>query len=526
MAELETQSEKTSGREEPGFVRAIGLFDGTMIVVGSMIGSGIFIVAADIARQTGSAAGVLFAWIITGLLTISAALSYGELAALFPRAGGQYVYLREAYSPLWGFLYGWTLFLVIQTGTIAAVAIGFARYLGVLFPAISPQAWIIHPIDLGSKYAVSLSVQQFVGILMIVLITFLNTLGVRLGKWIQNIFTSAKTLSLVGLIFLGLFVGRNHAAIVDNFSHFWAVRNAQPIEPGANFLRGLVPTVTAAGGFFGLIVALGVAQVGSLFSSDAWNNIGFTAAEVKNPKRDVALSMALGTIIVITLYCLANLAYLFALPLAQIQNAPDDRVATAALSAIFGPVGALLMAGAIIISTFGCNNGLILAGSRVAYAMARDGLFFRATGKLNAKGVPGTALIYQGVGESVLQRTNRMGSITITGNVVGRPVGVVVSEIKEKLAEVKTPAGVTVQFLGDAKNQKEAFGSLGLALITAIVLVYLIMVALYENAIYPFVVLFSIPVALIGLFAAAVAEAGALSRAAAISRSSERSADP
>jgi APA family basic amino acid/polyamine antiporter len=197
------------------------------------------------------------------------------------------------------------------------------------------------------------------------------------------------------LIVLGVFVGRNHAAISDNFSHFWTVRGEQPIEPGANFFKAWFPTLTAASGFFGLVVAFGVSQVGSLFSADAWNNIGFTAAEVKNPKRDVALSMALGTIIVITLYCLANLAYLFALPLAQIQNAPDDRVATAALNAIFGPVGALMMAGAIIISTFGCNNGLILAGSRVAYAMARDGLFFRATGKLNSKGVPGIALVYQ-----------------------------------------------------------------------------------------------------------------------------------
>jgi APA family basic amino acid/polyamine antiporter len=402
MAELQSQVAQMTGREEPGFVRAIGLFDGTMIVVGSMIGSGVFIVAADIARQTGSAAGVIFAWIITGLLTISAALSFGELAALFPRAGGQYVYLREAYSPLWGFLYGWTLFLVIQTGTIAAVAIGFAKYLGVFFPGISSQAWIIHPINLGSKYAISLSVQQLVGILMIVFITFLSTLGVRLGKWIQNVFTSAKTLSLLGLIFLGVFVGRNHAAIADNFSHFWVVRNAQPIEPGASFLRSVIPTVTAASGFFGLFVAFGVAQVGSLFSSDAWNNIGFTAAEVKNPKRDVALSMAFGTIIVTVLYCLANLAYLFALPLAQIQNAPDDRVATAALNAILGPVGAVIMAVAIIISTFGCNNGLILAGSRVVYAMAKDGLFFRATGKLNSRGVPGTALVYQGIWITIL----------------------------------------------------------------------------------------------------------------------------
>jgi len=306
---------------------------------------------------------------------------------------------------------------VIQTGTIAAVAVGFARYLGVLFPAISPNTWIIHPISLGSKLAVSLSIQQFVAILMIMLITFLNTLGVRLGKLIQNIFTSAKTLSLLGLILVGVFVGRNHAAIADNFSNFWTVRGAVPIEPGANFFKGWFPTLTAASGFFGLVVAFGVSQVGSLFSADAWNNIGFTAAEVKNPKRDVALAMALGTIIVITLYCLANLAYLFALPLAQIQNAPDDRVATAALNAIFGPIGASLMAGAIIISTFGCNNGLILAGSRVAYAMARDGLFFRATGKLNNKGVPGTALIYQGVWIAVLillrtKRVDAAGAVT------------------------------------------------------------------------------------------------------------------
>ncbi len=361
--------EPVAAKQAVGFVRAIGLFDGTMIVVGSMIGSGIFIVAADISRQTGSAGGLLLTWILTGLLTVSAALSYGELAALFPHAGGQYVYLREAYSPLWGFLYGWTLFLVIQTGTIAAVAVGFARYLGVLFPSISPTAWIIPPVALSS---------------------------------IQNIFTSAKTLSLLGLIFVCVFIGRNAAAISDNFGHFWAIRGAQHLEPGASFLRGLVPTVTAASGAFGLFVAYGVAQVGSLFSADAWNNIGFTAAEVKNPKRDVALSMAFGTLIVITLYCLANLAYLCTLPLAQIQNAPDDRVASAALAAVFGPAGAAIMAVAIIISTFGCNNGLILAGARVSYAMARDGLFFRSTGTLNKKGVPGSALVYQGIWISVL----------------------------------------------------------------------------------------------------------------------------
>ncbi len=397
MPESSTVHFTPDTKTEHGFVRAIGLFDGTMIVVGSMIGSGIFIVSADISRQTGSAGGLLLTWILAGFLTIAAALSYGELAALFPHAGGQYIYLREAFSPLWGFLYGWTLFLVIQTGTIAAVAIGFARYLGVLFPSISPNAWIILPVNFSSRFAISLSVQQLVAVLMIIFLTFLNTRGVRLGKWIQNIFTSAKMLALLGVIFLCIFVARNSAAIADNFSHVWAIRGANTISPGVGFLRGLLPTVTAASGWYGLLIALAVAQVGSLFSADAWNNIGFTAAEVKNPKRDVALSMAFGTIIVISLYCLANLAYLCALPLNQIQNAPDDRVATAALSAIFGAKGAAMMAVAIIISTFGCNNGLILAGSRVAYAMAKDGLFFKATGKLNAHGVPGIALGYQGI---------------------------------------------------------------------------------------------------------------------------------
>src|SRR3974390_1055944 len=316
-----------STTSEHEFVRAIGFFDGTMIVVGGRIVSGIFIVAADIARQTGSAGGLLLTWVLTGVLTIAAALSYGELAALFPHAGGQYVYLREAFSPLWGFLYGWTLFLVIQTGTIAAVAIGFSRYLGVLFPAISPNAWIIPPVNLSSRFAVSLSVQQLVAILMIIFLTYLNTRGVKLGKWIQNVFTSAKMLALFGVIVLCIFVGRNASAIADNFAHLWAVRGVNTIEPGAGFLKSLLPTANAGNGWYGLLLALAVAQVGSLFSADSWNNIGFTAAEVKNPKRDVALSVVFGTVIVISLYCLANFAYLCALPLAQIQTAPDDRVA-------------------------------------------------------------------------------------------------------------------------------------------------------------------------------------------------------
>ncbi len=394
-----------AARESPadaGLVKGLGLFDATMLVVGSMIGSGIFIVSADIARQTGSAGGLLMAWVITGVLTVAAALSYGELAAMMPNAGGQYIYLRESYSSLWGFLYGWTLFLVIQTGTIAAVCVGFARFLGVLVPAVSPTAWIVKPIILSSKYAVSLSWQQLIAILLIVFLTLVNTRGLRLGKLIQNIFTSAKALALVGLILLGIFVGRNAEAVAANFRDFWTPHGAQTLEPGASVLRSVFPAVSAAAGAFGLLIAYCVAQVGSLFSADAWNNITFTAGEVKNPRRDVPLSLAAGTGLVILLYVLANVAYLMTLPLVKIQQAPDDRVATAALDAILGGSGATIMAVAIMISTFGCANGLILAGARVYYAMARDGLFFKATAKLNDKHVPAMGLALQGLWTALL----------------------------------------------------------------------------------------------------------------------------
>jgi len=390
-----------------GFVRELSVFDSTMIVVGSMIGSGIFLVSADISRQTGSTGGLLLAWIITGFLTVAAALSYGELAAMMPQAGGQYVYLRESYSPLWGFLYGWTLFLVIQTGTIAAVAVGFARYLGVLAPQISPTSWIIPPLRLSARYAISLSRQQLVGTALILLLTWVNTRGLRLGKLVQNIFTTAKTLALAGLILLGIFWGRNAAAVHANFSSLWALHSPNTIQPGADFLRRGLPAVSAASGAFGIVVAFGVAQVGSLFSADAWNNIPFTAGEGKNPRRDVPLSLAAGTAIVIALYVLANLAYLVTLPLAQIQAAPDDRVASATLGVIFGGAGAAIMALAIMISTFGCANGLILAGSRVYYAMAQDKLFFRSIGKLNRRHVPSKGLMLQGIWAAflVLMRT-------------------------------------------------------------------------------------------------------------------------
>jgi basic amino acid/polyamine antiporter, APA family len=383
---------------EGSFIRGLGLLDSTMLVAGSMIGSGIFIVSADIARTVGSGGWLLVVWAVTGVLTMVAALSYGELAAMMPHAGGQYVYLREAYSPLWGFLYGWTLFLVIQTGTIAAVAVAFARFLGVLVPSISPTQWIIPPIILSRNYAVSLSNQQLIAILIIVALTFANTRGLSLGKWIQNVFTSAKTLALLGLIVLGLLVGRSAIALSTNFSNVWTPTAVTPIQSDL----ASVGVVSATSGALGLLIAICVAQVGSLFSADAWNNVTFTAAEVKNPRRNLPLSLAFGTGLVITLYLLANLAYLFVLPLDKIQHPPDDRVGTAAMAVMFGDAGGAIMAVAIMVSTFGCCNGLILAGARVYYAMAHDGLFFRATGRLNTRHVPAMALVLQGVWTALL----------------------------------------------------------------------------------------------------------------------------
>jgi len=386
-----TPTEIQTSPTESKFVQGLGLLDSTMLVAGSMIGSGVFIVSADISRQVGSTGWLLLAWLVTGALTIGAALSYGELAAMMPHAGGQYIYLREAYSPLWGFLYGWTLFLVIQTGTIAAVAVAFSRYLGVLLPGVSPDSWIIPPINLSAKYALSLSTQQLVALLLIAVLTVINTRGLQIGKLIQNIFTSAKTLSLIALIFIGFVVGRNAEVLRANFTDLWTPRGVSPIKPDVSF----IPAVAATGGAFGLLVAFCVGQVGSLFSSDAWNNITFTAGEVKNPRRNIPLSLAAGTGLVTVLYILANLAYLCLLPLNQIQHAPDDRVATAAIETVFHGTGPLIMAIAIMVSTFGCNNGLILSGARVYYAMARDGLFFKATARLNERSVPAMGLVMQ-----------------------------------------------------------------------------------------------------------------------------------
>ena len=379
--------------QKTGFIRGLGLMDSTTIVAGSMIGSGIFIVSAEMARQVGSPGWLLVAWTITGLLTVIGALSYGELAAMMPKAGGQYVYLREAFSPMWGFLYGWTLFMVIQTGTIAAVAVGFARYFGVLWPTLSESNYIVKPIHLGSSYAISLSTAQLVGLLLIALLTWMNTRGLRLGKFVQNVFTITKTGALIALIVLGVVVGWNAIAAHGNFGNFWAVRGKlQEVGPG-----GLTALTT-----FGLFVGICVSQTNSLFSADAWNNITFTAGEVKNPRRNIPLSLAFGTFLVIALYLLANLAYLVTLPFETIQTVASDRVASATADVIFPGAGARIMAVFIMVSTFGCNNGLILAGARAYWAMARDGLFFRSAGELNNKHVPSWGLVIQGIWAAVL----------------------------------------------------------------------------------------------------------------------------
>ncbi len=383
-------------------VQSLGLFSSTTLVVGSMIGSGIYLVDADIARLTDSPALLIGAWVITAIMTMIGALSYGELAAMMPKAGGQYVYLRESLGPLWGFLYGWTLFLVIQTGTIAAVCVGFGKFLGVFFPTISSTHWLWHiahvpsiplgPMVLGNM-DIGISTANLVGIFVVFLLAILNMFGMKIGSLIQNVFTTAKGLSLSALIILGCTVGVNRFALNANFgsgvSSFW--HNAR--------LSDLHPVQVGVGGplvLVNIFVILAVVQTGSLFSADAWNNITFTAGEVKNPKRNIPLSLVLGTGFVLTAYILATLAYILVLPMRGdphgvtvmargVQYATEDRVATATIDHIFPGAGAIIMAGALLISAFGCANGLTLAGARVYYAMSRDGLFFKAVGKLHPK---------------------------------------------------------------------------------------------------------------------------------------------
>jgi len=370
----------------PVFQRGLGLFDSVMMVVGVMIGSGIFIVSAEMSRQIGSAGGILAAWVLTGVLTVSGALIYGELAAMMPRAGGMYVYLREAYSPFWGFLYGWTLCTVIQTGTIAAVSVAFARFTGVLWPSISESHYVIPPQLISSHYAVSLSTAQALAIGVIVVLTFTNSRGLEYGKAIQNIFTVAKTGELLGLIVLGLTFAAKSTAIHAIFHHLWAA------SPSVSLADGLMATTAS-----GLFIAICISQTGSLFSADSWHDITFVAAEVKDPRRTLPLSLAIGTSLVILLYLLANLAYLCSLPIPVMQHVADDRIATAVVRLVFPRFGAGIMAAAIMVSTFGTANALTLAGARASYAMARDGLFFQIGQRLNKAKVPGWALLIQGI---------------------------------------------------------------------------------------------------------------------------------
>ena len=411
--------------QDKELVKGLGLTSATMLVMGSMIGSGIFIVSAEISREVSSPALLIGAWVVTGFLTIVGALSYGELAAMMPRAGGQYVYLRESLGPLWGFLYGWTLFLVIQTGTIAAVGVAFGKFLGIFWPAISSSHWIVHlwkvpkfavgPMLLGGM-DVGLNTQNFVAILIVVVLSIINIFGVKTGAFIQNIFTSAKVSALLGLVLFGIFLGRNAQAVAANFgANFWknaGLGTLHDVGAGAGKSM-LVSTLTV----------LAIAQVGSLFSADAWNNVTFTAGEVKNPNRNLPLSLALGTGIVIALYIGCNFIYLGALPLwgsptgstlvqRGIQYATEDRVATAVLTQMFGSMGGSLMAVAIMISGFGCCNGLILSGARVYYAMAKDGLFFRSVARLHpGYKTPAVSLMVQMIWTCVLCISGSYGQL-------------------------------------------------------------------------------------------------------------------
>jgi APA family basic amino acid/polyamine antiporter len=409
MKKEEMGSEDSSRRLE----RGLGPLDATMIVVGSMIGSGIFITSAESARLVGAPGWLLVAWALAGLLTITGALCCAELSAMMPRAGGQYVFLREAYGPAWGFLFGWSLFIVIQTGTIAAVAVAFARFTGVLVPWVSGERYILAPLRLSEGYALSLSTEQLVAVLLILLLTYTNTRGLKVGKLIQNSFTFTKTAALAGLIVAGLVLGWNPwsaahtAAWWDSWANGWSPQVAQP---------GL-----EAVGWLALVMLLGRAMTGPLFAQSAWNNVTFTGSEIREPGRNLPRALLWGCAVVVGLYLLANLAYVATLPL-EVMQKPPNSIATATMQAALGPAGTVLMAIAIMISTFGCNNGLILAGARVSYAMACDHLFFSRTGRLNAHRVPSAALVLQGVWASLLVLPRTVSTDAATGAVTYRNV--------------------------------------------------------------------------------------------------------
>ena len=388
----------SSGKQKMGslegkLVRALGPIDATMIVMGSMIGSGIFITSAESARLIGAPGWLLLAWAVAGLLTITGALCCSELATMMPRAGGVYIFLREAYGASIGFLYGWTLFLVIQTGTIAAVAIAFAKFLGVFVGAVSPDNYLIAPIRLGG-YAISLSMEQLVAIALIALLTWTNTRGLEIGKIVQNTFTFAKTAALAGVVVIGLTLGWNPSCAArasawwDCWANGWSPQLAQP---GFTIIGGLA-----------LAFLFGKSMVGPLFAQTAWTNVTFIGSEVRDPGKNLPRALLWGCGAVVLLYLLANLAYIAVLPLPEIQHAPQNRVAVAMMNAVFGHPGAICMATAIMISTFGCDNGLILSGARVYFAMARDRLFFQKIATTNRYHVPAAALVAQGIWTAVL----------------------------------------------------------------------------------------------------------------------------
>ncbi|MFH1618940.1 MAG: amino acid permease [bacterium] len=384
--------------QTPSFKPTLGLLDATMIVAGSMIGSGIFIVSGDMARNVGSAGWLISVWIVTGFMTVAAALSYGELSAMFPRAGGQYVYLKEAFSPLAGFLYGWSFFAVIQTATIAAVGVAFSKFAGYFFPALELKDENI----LFSLGWLTVYPAQLVSIFLIAVLTYINTRGIQAGRRIQTAFTAVKLLSLFGLIVFGLLLAATSDAWTANWSDAWSVKTLIS-RPDGILVRQLTGAAVAG--------AFAAAMVGSIFSSDAWNNVTFIAGEIKNPQRNIGLSLFLGTSVVTLIYVAANLMYVSVLPMNGIAFAPQDRVAVAASNVIFGDIGTYVIAATIMISTFGCNNGLILSGARVCYTMARDGLFFKKAGVLNKNSVPGWALWAQCAVASVLCISGRYGDL-------------------------------------------------------------------------------------------------------------------
>jgi APA family basic amino acid/polyamine antiporter len=385
--------------DKPKLKHALGLLDGTMLVAGSMIGSGIFIVSADIIRNVGSSGWLIAVWVLTGFMTLTAAVSYGELSGMFPKAGGQYVYLKESYNKLIAFLYGWSFFAVIQTGTIAAVGVAFSKFLAYMVPAVSEDN-ILFSMPWGSGHTFTLSAAQLVSIALIVVLTYINTRGVKGGKIIQTTFTLTKLLSLFGLIIFGLLAMKPeiwHA----NWANAWQMHS---LDKAGNSINTGLTTGVALG-------AIAAAMVGSIFSSDAWNNVTFIAGEMKNPKRNIGLSLFLGTLIVTVIYVSANVMYTAVLPLHDIATAPKDRVAVAASTVIFGNVGTIIIAVMIMISTFGCNNGLILSGARVYYTMAKDGLFFKKTGTLNKAAVPEFGLWIQCLVASILCLSGTYGNL-------------------------------------------------------------------------------------------------------------------